>query len=394
DDDEDDEDERIGRFENGTQGRFVSFEVENSEINNHTYTGVNETVRNFEKITIGNFSIDEMDVDDHEIEIEGDEEGDDVELVFYDMANSLFKIDLELEEGTKNISFELGDLEVSETEMTQEKQSIVNLTYSDFKAQLISRTEGEEDEEEETSLGLQKDGRYLNYSAKGDGDAMLVFRMIEGKKEIGGEGTGGAEGRSASEMISKGIAEGEIGGEVSIEKSGNGYKQASVSYTRMNLMSRVEDNDRVRIMVSSKKLGDQGKIVIADISSNMVDVSSTDELDVKLDDKDLSLAEDYHDLLDTSDGSEYMLLRGQDNLQLLIMVPHFSTHLITIEQGLDSINDVVGDWMFYVPTVLISTGFIALSVLYKGRSGKKEPKGVYQKLMKKIKKGKQKKQNN
>ncbi len=362
DDDENDEDEGgIGHFVNGTSGRFVSFDLFQNEIKNYTVERVNKSITAFNKITLGNFVIDDKESKGSYYEIEGD----DTEIKVYDVRSGLLKIDSETEELT-NISFELGDFQVN-----GKNGRNLNLVYDNYSAKILSVTQGPPDDipndEEDNGkppvnitppntkpgndFEMDVENGYVNYSFKGD--TFILFRMTEVED---------GEESEMDEDINEGISKGEIGGELTIDSEKGEYKQVSVNYADMNMMSQVKDKNRVRVMVSSDTLGEKGKIVAAEIYKSVLDVDDIDDLEIKFDGEKISMANDYSDLNDTSDGAEYLVSIGQDKIQVLVMVPHFSTHSIDIVKTIESAPELIGNFSYYIPAVVITALIIASTV--------------------------------
>jgi len=361
DDDSDDEEGSIGHFVNGTSGRFVSFDLFQNEIKNYTVKRVNKSINVFDKITINDLIIDDKENKGSYYEIEGD----DTEIKVYDVRSGLLKIDSEAEELT-NISFELGDFQVDDKNGRN-----LNLVYDNYSAKILSVTQGPPDDipNDEDDNGkppvnitppntkprndfeMDVENGYVNYSF--EGDTFILFRMTD--LEDGEE-------NEMNENINKGISKGEIGGELTIDSEKGENKQVSVNYADMNMMTQVKDKNRVRVMVSSDTLGENGKIVVAEIYKNVLDVDDIDDLEIKFDGEKISMADDYSDLNDTSDGAEYLVSIGQDKIQVLVMVPHFSTHSIDIIKTIENAPELIGNFSYYIPAVVITALIIASTV--------------------------------
>ncbi len=372
DDDYDDEDEEnegsIGHFEEGTDGKFVSFELIEDEIRNYTINRNNGTIRAFDKVTIEDFIIDDEESKGSFYEVEGE---DDIEIRIYDVYPGILKINSE-SEGLFNISFDLGDFEVNGKDGRN-----LNLTYENHTAKMLAVTQGPPDNvpgnhnEGENGNGnppvnitppvgpkkkldIVVENGFVNYSSTAD--MFIMFRMTDAEDEKESE---------MEENISHGISKGEIGGEVEVDKDNGGYKEVSLSYADMSIMTQVQDKNRVRMMVSSDTLGENGTIVAAEISRSVLNADDVRDIKVAFDGKNISMADDYEDLKNSSDGAEYLISIGQDKVQVLVMVPHFSTHSIDIFKSVSSIagtSDIIGNLSYYLPAVLITSLIIVSTV--------------------------------
>lgn len=371
-DDYDDEDEgnegSIGHFEDGTNGRFVSFELVEDEIRNYSIKRNNGSIRAFNKVSIENFIIDDEESKGSFYDIEGE----DVDIRIYDVYPGILKINSESEDLFK-ISFDLGDFEVN-----GKNGRNLNLTYKNHTAKMLAVTQGPPSNVPRNhnagengngnppvnitppvgpkkKLNIEVENGYINYSSTAD--MFIMFRMTEAKDEKESE---------MEENISKGISNGEIGGEVEVDKDNGRYKEVSLSYADMNIMTQVQEKNRIRMMVSSETLGENGTIVTAGISRSVLNADDVRDIKVAFDGKNISMADDYKDLKNSSDGAEYLVSIGQDKVQVLVMVPHFSTHSIDIFKSVSSIasnTEIIGDLSYYLPAVLI-TSIIILSTVW------------------------------
>ncbi|MFW6083167.1 MAG: hypothetical protein ACOC7O_00820 [Thermoplasmatota archaeon] len=377
-DDYDDDDEiSIGHFENGTDGKFVSFDLVQNIINNYTIKRGNDSITAFNKITIENFVIDDQENEGVYYEIEGD----DTDIKIFDVAPGLMKINSEGEDLT-NISFDLGDFQVN-----GQNGRNLNLTYGNYSAKILSVSQGppdkipveygdDKDDEDkgreppvnvtppinitppdipENYLKVTVENGYINYSFTGD--TFILFRMTDLKDERESE---------LEEEISEGISRNEIGGEISIDSDNVGYREVSIEYADMRMMTQVQEKNKVKLMVSSNTLRENGKIVVAEISKRVLNVDDVKDMEIRFDDEKISMADDYADLKDISDGAEYLISIGQDKIQVLVMVPNFSTHSIDITKDItkavESGTNIIGNISYYIPAVVITSLIIVSTV--------------------------------
>ena len=89
-------------------------------------------------------------------------------------------------------------------------------------------------------------------------------------------------------------------------------------------------DNSVTVTVSSEV--SPGATIVINVDSAVVPISSLEELEVLVDNENIELADDYEDVLDTTDenASEYLILVGAEGIQVLVSIPHFSVHTITL----------------------------------------------------------------
>jgi uncharacterized membrane protein len=97
----------------------------------------------------------------------------------------------------------------------------------------------------------------------------------------------------------------------------------------LNIATQAGDN-KVTVSVSSEI--STGTTIVINIDNTVVPISSLGDLKVLVDNREIRLADDYADILDTTDENEpeYLILFGAEWIQVLVSVPHFSTHTITV----------------------------------------------------------------
>jgi len=130
------------------------------------------------------------------------------------------------------------------------------------------------------------------------------------------------------------IKTGVLGGEITVVKNGKDYLTDTVSYYN-NVTIRNETLSRKQAdFIISGDHHTTGKTVKINIGQN---VFSTNKLEVLFDGEPISLADDLEDVLNPNDDGlqpEYVMVNvtagGGDEFFLLVSVPHFSEHRITI----------------------------------------------------------------
>ncbi|MEF8832773.1 MAG: PepSY domain-containing protein, partial [Candidatus Thermoplasmatota archaeon] len=347
----------VGRSWNGTQGNFTSFDLLEDGISNYTLHTNNTNLLLFESVRIQDMIIEETETQGAHYEIEGNETG----IRIYDVAPALMKINTESEEEPGKVSFDLGDLEAGEQEGPN-----LNLSYGNYTAKLLSVSQGDGPWDE--SLNINVSEGTVNYTF--EEDLFLVFRMTDFEtQEMEQEREGDRERerehekeREMEQNISDGISQGKVGGEVIVDRDEKGFSETSVSYADMQMMTQAQENDRIRVMVSSDSLGDEGKIVGIKIYKEALDVDRLEELEITFDGEEIGMADDYDDLVESSDEAQYLVSMGSESTEVLVMVPHFSTHSIEIARADTGIGSLI-DVQYYIPVAII-TGIIVLSTVW------------------------------
>lgn len=288
----------------------------------------------------------ELEDDDDTYEIEILDENKEYEIEIDAYTGNIVSLDVEdRKDQPRTVSFNLGDLEVVE----QDGPNLV-LAYEDYTARLLSITEG--DGQWEDSLEVSTNNGFVNYTFTED--LYLVFRMTD--FEIQGQER--EREREMERNISDSISQGKIGGEVIIDRDQEGFSEMSVSYTDMQMMTQVRDKNRIQITVSSDTLGEEGKIIAAKMYREAFNIDSLEELEVTFDGEEIEMAEDFEDLLG-SDEAKYLVSMGSEKIEVLVMVPHFSTH--TIEIARREIGSLL-DFQYFLPVVAITALIVIATV--------------------------------
>lgn len=97
----------------------------------------------------------------------------------------------------------------------------------------------------------------------------------------------------------------------------------------LEITTEAGDN-KVTVSVSSDV--STGTTLVVNVDNAVVPISSLDELVVLFDNENIELADDYDDVLDATDEDEpeYLVLVGAEGIQVLVSIPSFSTHTVTI----------------------------------------------------------------
>ncbi len=132
--------------------------------------------------------------------------------------------------------------------------------------------------------------------------------------------------------INNAIKSKEVGGEISILKTEGQtqYEKHVLIYDSVTISPKDVTTAQISLLVN----GDEktaGKTIVINLDSNVIDPSK--DLDLKYDGEPLQMADDLMDVLNpNNDGlhAEYLLTKGANGIQILLSIPHFSEHEITI----------------------------------------------------------------
>jgi len=125
------------------------------------------------------------------------------------------------------------------------------------------------------------------------------------------------------------ISAGKVGVSVSIEIEDRSPKVSREFQHDVDVsVKEISIGNKVEMEVSSES--DSGRTVIINVDNQILpDISNAK---VSYDGGEIRLASDYSDILDPTDENvpEYLILTGASGTQVLVSVPHFSAHTITI----------------------------------------------------------------
>ncbi|GEM_PF-2475739 len=352
---------RIGSFGEDKEGSFVSFDVLDDGIKDHIHHRYTEEgVNLFKSIRVEDLTIYEKTPRDYLYEIRGDR----AHFRVYDKPSAVMTIDVRPQEGPEmeqHISFEIDD---QNTDIIPMGANGLQIDYGEFTATLLPY--GPMDGLREYVRGRTS---YINFTVFEQ--TSFVFRVEE--KRI-------YHDVDIFEMMNQGIESGRIGAEVRAETVNGHYKQMSVIYDRIALMSQMLDDRAFQMVVSSDTLGNDGKVIMADISSTLMDISEAEDLNVTFDGEPIDRVDSYSELTARSGEATYLLITGEESAKIFVNVPHFSTHTIIIEESVDITDEptvgYIGDFMYYLPGIVISAVVVILgAVLTKSKKSKEKEKG-------------------
>lgn len=132
-------------------------------------------------------------------------------------------------------------------------------------------------------------------------------------------------------QVTTGIMAGDVGAEVDIEDEDS---SSTVVYDSLNISITQVENNTVSINISSEL--SQGTTVSLSVSSDILEVVQEENVTILFDGKQIQMADNYDDIMnpDDDDGAaEYLVVVGSEDVEVLVSIPHFSAHSITITTG-------------------------------------------------------------
>ena len=293
-------------------GKYVSFEYNDStgEITNFTLGSTPV----FSSILIDDWS-PVIKHSGSEIRFEmksksGNEDGvERITLEIHDNPNGLIKVDVK---GTRNVKFVLAD-DISGK--VNDPKNAVNLS-GELNGTLVQIGH------EEGTVDFSKDGN-KNFTANVT-DAKLMFRIHPVTVMTQAQ----SNHRS---RVTTGIMAGDVGAEVDIEDRDS---SSTVVYDSLNISITQVENNTVSINISSEL--SQGTTVSLSVSSDILEVMQEENVTILFDGEQIQMADNYDDIMNPNDddgAAEYLVVVGSEDVEVLVSIPHFSAHSITITTG-------------------------------------------------------------
>ncbi|MBC2698363.1 MAG: PepSY domain-containing protein [ANME-2 cluster archaeon] len=243
-------------------------------------------------------------------DIDDDEDGlERITLEIHDNPNGLIKVDMK---GTRNVTFVLSDDISGEV---NDAKNAVNLSGA-LNGTLVQIGH------ENGTVDFSTDGN-KNFTANVT-DAKLMFRThpvtVMTQAQF-----------NHRSRVTAGIMAGDVGAEVDIE---DGNSSSTVVYDSLNISIEQVENNTVSINISSEL--SQGTTVSLSVSSDILEVIQKENVTILFDGKQIQMADNYDDIMnpDDDDGAaEYLVVVGSEDVEVLVSIPHFSAHSITITTG-------------------------------------------------------------
>lgn len=338
--------DRIGGFDEAGVGSFVSFGMMEDGIQDYThYRYAEEPITLFESVVVEDLTVYEETPKDYTYEIKGDR----ADFRFYDEPSALMRVDVKPQETEQHVSFHIDE---EQAEIKPGGPRVAKVDYGEFTGTLIPYgvLEGRREDMEDPS--------HVNFTIE---ERTSFFFRIEEKRVY--------DGVDLSEIITQSLEEGRLGAEARIEKVEDEHRQMSMIYGDFILQSQMLDSEAFKIMVSSDSLGEEGKVVVADISSTVMNISAAKDLNVTFDGEIIPEVGSYSELTARSDEACYWMVMGEEGVKVFVNVPNFSTHTIMIEDVADTPDldeeTYIGDYLYYIPGVLLSVAGVTFGAIYR-----------------------------
>lgn len=211
----------------------------------------------------------------------------------------------------------------------------------------------DEDVNIDFSLERLNDVVHINITRYPISESLLTLREIGGKETL--------------KSIDTAIKQGKVGGEIFIEKTLEGNIILQNEYLTIKSLDIVDN--KVSMIVS----GDEsvtGKTIVINVESGYFE--NTDNIIINYDDESIKIADDINDILNPNDdGShpEYLILEGSKGVQIMVSIPHFSDHKITIYSASEIVETLGGITavIIYVIVCMVATIFFVGTIHLRRR---------------------------
>lgn len=159
--------------------------------------------------------------------------------------------------------------------------------------------------------------------------------------------------RDVESQVERAIANGEVGVEVHVTQNDTDPVALELGHVEVRkAWANARGESKAGVTISAPD-GSPGTVVTLNLNArdlgNLTVAQAAQELTVRFDNETIAIADDLEDALNwrNDDGEpEYLLLVGGDKVQVLVTVPHFSTHEIEVQsaqtQSADSANGTPG----------------------------------------------------
>jgi len=134
-----------------------------------------------------------------------------------------------------------------------------------------------------------------------------------------------------------------------------------------------------KVIVKVGSVKEKGRTITINIDKTVLSIEEINEVSVLYDGKEIKLADNYTDVLNPNDehNPEYLVLIGAEGIQVLVSIPNFSTHTITVAKRTVAYNifswfnqilfgiPIIGDIVRFLDTIIPGYGsllFIIISV--------------------------------
>jgi hypothetical protein len=166
--------------------------------------------------------------------------------------------------------------------------------------------------------------------------------------------------------IDQAIENGNVGAELLVQKTeDNTYNSTSITYDSVNITLTNITSNEISLVVT----GDEysfGKTIVVSVEEFQLN----EEAIVLYDGQAINMADDIVDVLNPNDDgfhAEYLVTQGATGLEVLVSIPHFSEHSISIYSfaKVGTIIDATAVVLYIVIAVIIAMVFVGTGELFK-----------------------------
>lgn len=175
------------------------------------------------------------------------------------------------------------------------------------------------------------------------------------------------------DLIDESIKNRAVGGEITIQPDEDQikYEKFVLIYNGISITPiEIKDNN-ISLLIDGDE-NSNGRTLVVNLAQGVFDFE--ENLTIEYDGEVIRMADNISDVLDpNNDGShpEYLITIGANGIQILVSIPHFSEHQISIFST--SIQDFVEEIMRYKEiTITAAIGVIAIAAVVMFRKGKEE----------------------
>lgn len=179
----------------------------------------------------------------------------------------------------------------------------------------------------------------------------------------------------SKEAIDTGIKDDNVGGEITVYhmEDESDYKKVFVIYTDLTITPINITEGNISLLVDGdENIG--GRTIVINVEEEFFDLEN--DTIVEYDEKIISMADDLADILDPNDdGSnpEYLITVGANGIQILVSIPHFSEHMISIYSlPIEEITEEIVEEIKRYPEIamMAAAAIIIVAAFFMIRRGK------------------------
>lgn len=329
---------QVGEFrraDTAAVGAFVTFTFNGSEGTLSEYTLQGELL--FDSIDVEPFIFEEMKVEGPITKIEGDGS----EIKVHDNPSAFLKIEAK---DDATVSFDLADGYTA----TLIRTHVVSVEGPNVTALILlgGSDDADDDEGEDASRSAAAIGNASVDVTLGDGAHLIVRAFHEAPVAAAADEEDDGEDRDEDgerrhpprherdRKIREAHERGAIGAEIRVERVAETGEDAVDVSAFGNLSATVAPTDgRVTIILDTPGHG-EGRAVVLTLDKAALRFADGHGLVVEFDGEPVAQADDYDDVLDPNDDAgevEYVAIVGRESVELLVSVPSFSPHTLTVE---------------------------------------------------------------